>query len=241
MGLALFFFHYARFTQNELYSDYAIELIEKIQNRIHEDTPTNYKDGLAGIGSTIEYLVQEGFIEADTDAILEDFDNRLFHLNDLPHLSFEEITSRTYYAIWRISGSKGSAKEFLLNTISPKIVSAMEELCTSRNITHPIIPFFRDLVESEILIAPNEYSDIPAWNWLLCENHPYRLGLERHNNFLESISKNIFFELTKLNLGFQNGLAGCAMSLLAELSCDYSWTSLYPNDFISVKNESIPV
>ena len=57
--------------------------IEKIQNRIHQETPINYKHGLAGIGATIEYLVQEGYIEADTDDIPENIDDRLFSLNDL--------------------------------------------------------------------------------------------------------------------------------------------------------------
>ena len=40
MGLALFFFRYAHFMQNKLYLDYSLDLIEKIQNRIHLETPS---------------------------------------------------------------------------------------------------------------------------------------------------------------------------------------------------------
>jgi len=56
MGLALFFFHYADFMKNEIYKDYAFELLEKVQERIHEETPIDFKQGLTGIGSAIECL-----------------------------------------------------------------------------------------------------------------------------------------------------------------------------------------
>ena len=69
MGLVLFFTRYARYTQNDLYLDYAYGLMEKLQNRIHRDTSIDYKQGLSGIGSAIEYLVQNGFFEANTDEI----------------------------------------------------------------------------------------------------------------------------------------------------------------------------
>ena len=38
-GLAVFFFRYAEFSQNGLYSDYGFDLLEKVQNRIHNETP----------------------------------------------------------------------------------------------------------------------------------------------------------------------------------------------------------
>ena len=67
MGLVLFFTRYARYTQNDLYLEYSYGLIEKLQNRIHRETPINYKQGLTGIGSSIEYLVQNSFFEVDTE------------------------------------------------------------------------------------------------------------------------------------------------------------------------------
>lgn len=110
MGLALFFFRYARHTQCELYSEYGFELIEKIQNSIHQETPINYKQGIAGIGAAIEYLVQKNYIKTCTDETLEEFDNRLLSIRNLPHLSFEDIISIAYYAVWRFYGSN-SKKE----------------------------------------------------------------------------------------------------------------------------------
>jgi Lanthionine synthetase C-like protein. len=79
MGIAIYFFHLARKTNNPIYEDYAGELIDEIYDEITIQTPCNFENGLAGIGWGIEYLVQNGFIEADTDEVLEEFDKRLIH------------------------------------------------------------------------------------------------------------------------------------------------------------------
>ena len=120
MGLVLFFSHYARYTQDDLYLEYAYGLMEKLQTRIHRETPINYKQGLTGIGSAIEYLVQNNFFEADTDEILEDFDQRIFFTYNLPYLSIDEIMEIVYYALWRLAGNS-SKKEMIRQTILPQI------------------------------------------------------------------------------------------------------------------------
>ena len=124
MGLVLFFARYARYTQNDLYMDYAFGLIEKIQRRIHQDTPINYKHGLAGIGSAIEYIVQNSYFEADTDEILEDFDQRIYFTYNIPYLPVEDTVDIWYYIHWRLSGNsrqKDKVRQFIL----PQIEKAM--------------------------------------------------------------------------------------------------------------------
>ncbi len=78
MGISIYFFHLAKQTKNQIYDDYAGELIDEIYEEITADTPVGFENGLAGIGWGIEYLVQNKFIEADTDEVLEEFDNRIF-------------------------------------------------------------------------------------------------------------------------------------------------------------------
>lgn len=78
MGISICFFHLARQTGNQIYEDYAGELIEEIYEEITINTPVDFENGLAGIGWGIEYLVQNGFIEADTDEVLEEFDKKIF-------------------------------------------------------------------------------------------------------------------------------------------------------------------
>jgi hypothetical protein len=82
MGIAIYFYHLARESQNKIYENYAGELIDEIYEQISLETPLDFENGLAGIGWGIEYLVQQGFIEADTNKILEDFDNRLQQSQD---------------------------------------------------------------------------------------------------------------------------------------------------------------
>ncbi len=79
MGISIFFFHLARRTKNKIYEDYAGELIDEIYEEISANTPVDFENGLAGIGWGIEYLVQNGFIEADTNEVLEEFDNKVFN------------------------------------------------------------------------------------------------------------------------------------------------------------------
>lgn len=79
MGIVIYFFHLFRETKNSIYEDYAGELIDEIYDEISIHTPCDFENGLAGIGWGIEYLVQNKFIDADTDEVLEDFDNRIIH------------------------------------------------------------------------------------------------------------------------------------------------------------------
>lgn len=78
MGYALFLYQYARHIDSrcEKYADkYIDEIVEGIQK-----VNCTYADGLAGIGTGIEYLVQKGFVDGDTNEILSDFDKIICHI-----------------------------------------------------------------------------------------------------------------------------------------------------------------
>lgn len=77
MGIAIFFYHYSRYTQNKIFEDYAGELIDEIYEEINVNTPVNFADGLTGIGWGIEYLVKNHFTEGDTDEVLAEIDNTM--------------------------------------------------------------------------------------------------------------------------------------------------------------------
>ena len=76
MGIAVFFFHYALYTGNELFADYAMDLIGETLNQIHVNSPADYEKGIAGIGVGIDYLIQNNFLNVEED-ICEDFDDRM--------------------------------------------------------------------------------------------------------------------------------------------------------------------
>ncbi|MDR0574375.1 MAG: hypothetical protein LBG96_10175, partial [Tannerella sp.] len=77
MGIAIFFYHYSRYTGKNIYDDFAGELIDEIYNEIHVNTPCDFKDGLCGIGWGMEYLIRNNFVNADSDEVLEDLDKRI--------------------------------------------------------------------------------------------------------------------------------------------------------------------
>ena len=76
MGISIFFFHYAKFTANELFADYAMDVIGKMLDQIHVNSSADYEKGVAGIGMGFNYLIRNSFLLADDD-IFEDFDARM--------------------------------------------------------------------------------------------------------------------------------------------------------------------
>lgn len=72
MGIVIFFYHYARYSQNPIYEELADELLGEVYEDIHVDLPVNFENGLCGIGWAVEYLKQWGFVEGDTTDTLED-------------------------------------------------------------------------------------------------------------------------------------------------------------------------
>jgi hypothetical protein len=77
MGIVLFFAHYGRFTENCLYDNFAGELLDEIYEDINAGTSINFESGLCGIGWGIEYLLQNGFMEGDSDDVLSEIDMKI--------------------------------------------------------------------------------------------------------------------------------------------------------------------
>lgn len=74
MGIAVFFFLYARYTGNSRFEEFAGELLDDVCSNLHTNLPITFADGLCGIGWGVEFLKRQGFIEGDTDEILVDID-----------------------------------------------------------------------------------------------------------------------------------------------------------------------
>ena len=75
IGIAIFFYNYARYNQNKIYENFAGELIDEIYEGIDASIPVNFENGQTGIGWAVEYLVKNGFVQADTDEVLSEIDN----------------------------------------------------------------------------------------------------------------------------------------------------------------------
>lgn len=110
IGIAIFFFHYARFTGNELFEDYAMDLIEEVQKQMNTTKiPLRYDIGLSGIGAGYEYMLQNGFLEVEDSDIFNEFDDRMYRAamyEWYPNLNLPEgLTGWGRYFIYRIQGN----------------------------------------------------------------------------------------------------------------------------------------
>lgn len=74
MGIAVYLLHLARITGDENYERQAGEFMDTVYEQIADGTSFFYADGLLGIGCSIEYMIEHGFIEGDTDEILAEID-----------------------------------------------------------------------------------------------------------------------------------------------------------------------
>lgn len=77
MGIAVFMYHYARFSGNKAYEKFAGNLIDQIYDDINSSTPIDFENGLTGIGWGIIYLIKNGFIKGDLNDVLEEIDNAI--------------------------------------------------------------------------------------------------------------------------------------------------------------------
>jgi len=190
-GMAVFFFHYARQTSNNLFRNYAFDLIEEIQEQITSTTPIRYDRGLAGIGVGFEYFLQNGFIEAEDSDFFEDFDERLYRAalyEPYPDLSLEGgLTGLGRYFIFRMrsNGHKDSNIHKGLTHIAHDISRKIKHKKVSEKEQPDVFRFFRDLT------SISEYTEkyartlqqCMAWNCIgkpdIQKLFPYMHNLQR--------------------------------------------------------------
>jgi len=225
MGIAIYFFHLARETKNQIYEDYAGELIDEIYDEITTQTPCDFENGLAGIGWGIEYLAGNGFIEADTDEVLEEFDNRIiheitYHPSDDAGI-LQGISGYIVYFLTRIKS--GSKKKPALKRVLGKTILLLQEY------------FDKSDADFNRLWKEPEKFDI-AWNyalvlWVLAELYHAKLykketeqiitkllsALEGHTSLPQLHSHQLMFALVIEKLR-QSGNESLSDTDLAELS-----------------------
>ena len=80
MGLVLFFFHYARYTENTLFEDFGGEILDEIFDDMHTEMIWGFESGLCGIAWGIEYLLANKFISGDSNEVLFDIDQKIISM-----------------------------------------------------------------------------------------------------------------------------------------------------------------
>lgn len=150
MGIVLFFVHYARYTQKTIYNNFAEELLDEIYKEIHLGTPTNFENGLCGIGWGIEYLLENGFMNGDSDEILNDIDKKIMEL-EIKWISDKSVKKGLGGIIYYVSKRLRSKSRFL-----GKMPFNEEYICS---ISH-VIDSFQVVEDREILSSIYQTSPI---------------------------------------------------------------------------------
>ena len=251
IGIAVFFFHYARHTGNVLYEDYALDLINETQSQIHNNSSVDYETGLAGIGTGIGYLIKHHFLSADED-IFEDMDKLMYRavMND-PSLDFSLYGGLTGYGRYWIMRLNQSTSVVIARKCLLHIVACINEkllnIPTKEQLD--VYCFLHDLFK--ILnnnISPNLLEHCRKWSLQFSDDFQ---RFPRFDNSVVGVFGRIYqkkyftqiqyiyyetilnqllkldFEKTPNNFGLLTGYAGEAMLRLTALNkINISWMCL---------------
>lgn len=180
-GLCIFFYHLARATNNDDYEKIADDLLDKVFASLSLSAPSDLENGLAGIGWGVEYLVQNGFVEGNTDEILEEVDNKVFkalHEDNLNSFELNGLTGYLFYVISRLRNpgnpltmAQRINRELLIRTINKidelvttQFPSIVKEICFDLLWRFPVVLF--GLTEAFELKIYNEKIRCMIKQWL---------------------------------------------------------------------------
>lgn len=163
MRVVIFLFLMARFKNKKRFSEHAFSLLEDIQKNISVNTTFDYANGIAGIGTALIFLVQEGFLEGDLNEVLSEFDDFLF--NRIYFTNYEDLSLETglmglgYYFIYRVKNMNKNQENFTKLSFDHLLIVIQDILLGNFNIngyTYPVLKVKRitskDLLHIKIFL-----------------------------------------------------------------------------------------
>ena len=238
LGIAIFFYHYARYTGDESYNVFPNEYIEFLFNYLDKGKIEDFANGVSGIGWGFDYLTKNKFIETD-DNILEDVDIAIEGLNPS---DFERefvlpipLFSKGIYFLQRKNN------DVLKETI-PQIESFLQKNnpcqlplmyvnsifyvlteCVNCNIDADLCNYLLKKLQVESnYITKSETIDIEKI-YINClfdfifSNSTYRLSDKAYLSYLSL--NHVLIDLNYDNLSIYNGLAGIGLSIMLKDKC----------------------
>ena len=134
MGISIFCFIFSRISNDNKYSEFAELLLDDIYKEISVNHTSDFYHGLAGIGWGIEYLVQNKYIEADTDEVLEIVDIstlKALTTNASLHFGLNGYLGYLLYLTQRLKNSKNlSSVPYKINKeLLIYVINKIDEVC----------------------------------------------------------------------------------------------------------------
>jgi len=194
MGIIIFFSHLSRYTGKKIFEDFAGEMIDEIYKEIHDHYPSDFENGLSGIAWGMEYLIQNQFVEADANAVLEDLDKMILEwdVRKIRDSSLETgLEGIAHYVISRFKGNSKEKVTIPKDYISDLIISLKEN---------------KDSKNSQMLFILSEILK----GGLINVNDPLLTNLISKVKFHPA---KIFIDTRPLGIG-NNGYAGVGLKLI---------------------------
>ena len=182
-GIALYFFQYARSTSDDSYEDLAMQLIESVLEEINLYTSSDYASGLAGIGTGIAYLIQNGFIGANPNEVLQEIDSKIcttIHLRQLPDAGLEKgVCGIGHYLTYRIQTMKGKHEDIIILKNKEHLIYLIdwieEILSNSKEFLNDILDLMIEIRKTDIYVTKVEKIMTYCMNTLQGD---YRIGIK---------------------------------------------------------------
>lgn len=165
VGVAIYLFHYAQVNHDPFYELIAMNLLNRVFERLTTTTSLDYADGLTGIGTAIEYLCQNGLVDGDSNEILGDVDVFFDELIGRPNSIFklqDGLLGFLRYYRFRYMGQLHGNKEKLQEQFEKKIRCMLNMLC----LDHEHWAIYFDNIVSELYelyllnILPSQVNDL---------------------------------------------------------------------------------
>ena len=240
MGVTIFFFHYAKVTGNNLFADYAMDLIGEMLNQIHVNSSADYEKGMAGIGVGVDYLIRNNFLNVE-DNIFEDIDQRMVRavMYD-PWQDFSQYNGLTGYGKYWVTrlqhqGALVQAHQCLLRIIA--LIEQSDVFCLLFDLQR--LTGFGHCVKLlekihrewglEVLQSLFRLGNSTVGNILRFFHHDRYLNDSLQDKFkLDLISIPVLkFEIVPASMGLLNGYAGEGMLRLTSLEqINTTWMEL---------------
>lgn len=159
MGIVIFFFHYAQYTGNSIYEDFAGDLLDEIYEDISVETPIALSNGLCGIGWGIIYLYQHRFIAGDVEEALFEIDQKVMQY-DL-HKPLDDSLNQGLAGIALYVYTRIEMKD-IKNPFGKLFLKNLKMICEHNNIILKLYSL-KDLIKKVEINNDLSSSSVQAW------------------------------------------------------------------------------
>lgn len=179
IGVCIYLFHLSKITQSKTHKNLANDILDNIFSTIHQHMRIEVKDGLAGIGLGVNYLIDKGFRKGDINTILQDIDNviyrQLSYENHIESYDLEDLIHLLFYLLVRLKKQKKKT----------------ESECLFKDLIIETLNYIYGKIDVDFFIEPPHY-DIgylfPQFLYILSEIYSMDFYNERVKQILEEIS-----------------------------------------------------